>query len=110
MGGILSQMLSDSICPSCEINTIERGRKTCRTCRGRSYSDYRQFKKDCCEWPGCTFEIEHPSQLDVDHLDGDRSNVNQDNFVTLCANHHRLKTILNRDAVNKRYRKAIINV
>lgn len=59
-----------------------------RTAHGRK-------KKKHCEL--CDFKALHPSQLDVDHIDGDHSNWDQDNLQTLCANCHRLKTFLNRD-------------
>lgn len=53
---------------------------------------YRPFKKDHCE--ECGFIAKHPAQLDVDHVDGDSTNNNIDNLRTLCANCHRLKTVL----------------
>jgi 5-methylcytosine-specific restriction endonuclease McrA len=36
-------------------------------------------------------------QLDVDHIDGNRSNNELSNIQTLCANCHRLKTKQNQD-------------
>lgn len=54
-------------------------------------------KKDTCENPDCTATIEHSCQLDVDHIDGDNSNNDPSNFMTLCANCHRLKTYRNKD-------------
>ena len=51
---------------------------------------------------GCGFVPEHPSQLDVDHIDGDSSNNSPDNLQVLCANCHRLKTHLNKDYLNKK--------
>ena len=60
-----------------------------------SLSPYRKHKKDSCE--ECGFIPEHSSQLDVDHIDGDRWNNDPSNLQTLCANCHRLKTHTNRD-------------
>lgn len=47
----------------------------------------------------CGFEPLHPGQLDVDHIDGNHHNHEMSNLQLLCANCHRLKTILNRDHV-----------
>lgn len=61
----------------------------------RRNSPYRVHLKDKCE--KCGFIPEHICQLDVDHIDGDRSNSELSNLQTLCANCHRLKTYLNKD-------------
>ena len=57
---------------------------------------YAIHKKDYCEH--CEFKPVHISQLDVDHIDGDRWNNDPSNLQTLCANCHRLKTHLNNDS------------
>ena len=57
---------------------------------------YAVHKKDHCEH--CDFIPVHISQLDVDHIDGDRWNNNPSNLQTLCANCHRLKTHLSGDS------------
>lgn len=57
-----------------------------------SYRPYLAHKKDSCE--RCGFEPEHEGQLDVDHVDGDHSNNDPSNLQTLCANCHRLKTLI----------------
>jgi len=46
----------------------------------------------------CDFKPVHISQLDVDHIDGDRFNNDPVNLQTLCANCHRLKTHLAGDS------------
>lgn len=48
------------------------------------------YKKESCEH--CGFIPEHACQLDVDHIDGNKSNNDPSNLMTLCANCHRLKT------------------
>ena len=45
----------------------------------------------------CSFIPQHPSQLDIDHIDGDHTNNSILNLQILCANCHRLKTYLNED-------------
>jgi hypothetical protein len=80
-------------------------RKKCDQCRrGPKYieqkkrrdilrkSPWRAYLKESCE--RCGFVPEHPSQLDIDHVDGHKENTDPSNYMTLCANCHRLKTIL----------------
>ena len=77
---------------------IQKWAKYCSYCHkaaynqkhGTRYVGYRLHKKSLCE--RCGFIPEHPCQLDVDHIDGDRKNNHIDNLQTLCANCHRLKT------------------
>lgn len=66
-------------------------RSNCHQCRKSA----RAHKKDSCE--RCGFIPEDKVQLDVDHIDGDRSNNDLSNLQTLCANCHRLKTKQNKD-------------
>ena len=77
----------------------ERGRKRYRSICAQCHRRGRAQKGDHCEWPGCTFVIEHKIQLDVDHKDGNRSNNDPSNVWTLCANHHRIKTKIFKDGV-----------
>jgi len=65
----------------------------------RSSYPYRLHKKDKCEI--CNFVPVHTSQLDVDHIDGNKKNNDPSNLQTLCANCHRLKTFLNKDGSYK---------
>lgn len=44
----------------------------------------------------CGFVPEHPCQLDVDHIDGSKANSDPSNLQTLCANCHRLKSVVER--------------
>jgi 5-methylcytosine-specific restriction endonuclease McrA len=62
----------------------------------KSRYPYAVHKKDYCQH--CNFKPVHISQLDVDHIDGDRYNNDPSNLQTLCANCHRLKTHLSGDS------------
>lgn len=61
--------------------------------------NYRDYKKDFCEY--CGFTPLDKCQLDVDHIDGNHENNNESNLQTLCANCHRLKTKLNKEGFYK---------
>ena len=56
---------------------------------------YRKHVKSFCEH--CGFIPQHMCQLDVDHINGDKTDNSLSNLQTLCANCHRLKTYLNKD-------------
>ena len=71
--------------------------KLCWTCR---WGSYRKTKKNSCEL--CGFIAIVPAQLDVDHIDGDRTNNAESNLQTLCANCHRLKTHISKDYLGGR--------
>ena len=76
------------------------GRYKCKAVYKKAYNKslypYTVHKKNQCEH--CGFKPVHISQLDVDHIDGDRWNNDPTNLQTLCANCHRLKTHLNDDS------------
>lgn len=55
-----------------------------------------KYKKAMCEQ--CGFVALATCQLDVDHKDGNRENANPENLQTLCANCHRLKTFVSKEA------------
>jgi 5-methylcytosine-specific restriction endonuclease McrA len=60
---------------------------------------YVKYKKDYCE--SCGFIPKHRCQLDVDHINSDHKNNTKSNLQTLCANCHRLKTMLERKKNDK---------
>jgi 5-methylcytosine-specific restriction endonuclease McrA len=47
----------------------------------------------------CGFAPEHPCQVDVHHADGNHHNHDPGNLVPLCANCHRLQTLLDQAPV-----------
>ena len=73
---------------------VKYWRKYCNYCHKNTSQEqykYRLHKKEYCE--RCGFIAEHPSQLDIDHIDGNHKNNDMNNLQTLCANCHRLKTL-----------------
>ena len=65
----------------------------CRTCRGRIR--YGIVKASSCE--ECGFVALVSSQLEIDHIDGNRKNNNKSNLKTLCCNCHALKSHIKED-------------
>ena len=91
-----------SVCGPTKIN-LRDSRLPTDSSRYKCHAVYRRFRypnsvhrKDKCEH--CGFKPAHISQLDVDHIDGNRNNSDPSNLQTLCANCHRLKTHLNGDS------------
>jgi len=90
--------------PTCKIcgkrPVVFKGRKAsggqkwgaiCRTCKDKPWA---LKKKNVCEY--CGFTPLHSCQLDVHHIDRNKSNNDDSNLMTLCANCHRLITYLER--------------
>lgn len=66
----------------------------------------RKFRKDYCEW--CFVKADENNSLEIDHIDGDRSNNHINNLQTLCNQCHINKTKIFKDnAYNKKERKAV---
>jgi cytochrome c553 len=81
-----------------EDGSVKYWRNLCTMCHknsGQEQYKYRLYKKNYCEI--CGFEAIHPVQLDVDHIDSNHKNNEEHNLMTLCANCHRLKTVMNGD-------------
>jgi hypothetical protein len=101
-----------AICSVCGPTKIKlRDAKLPITNRYKCHVVYRRFRypnsvhrKDYCEH--CDFKPVHISQLDVDHIDGNRNNNDPSNLQTLCANCHRLKTYLNGDSYSVNAKEA----
>lgn len=68
-----------------------RYKSSCTPCRTIA----RKLKKDYCENCGDT------KKLEIDHIDGNRSNNELQNLQTLCNECHRMKTVLNKDWMRK---------
>ena len=67
----------------------------------RRYNKGRKFvKRIKCEI--CGFIPIHICQLDLDHIDGNHLNNDISNLQILCANCHRLKTIINKNWQNNK--------
>ena len=105
----INQELRTAICSVCGLTKIKLrnskalslgGKYKCKSvytkARNKSIYPYIVYKKDYCQH--CDFKPVHSSQLDVDHIDGDRWNNDPANLQTLCANCHRLKTHLSGDS------------
>lgn len=56
----------------------------CGQCHRKTWHPYLKFRKSYCEDAGCTSTIKGTWQLDVHHVDGDPSNNNRINLITLC--------------------------
>lgn len=80
------------VCNRCGENKPKKGKKYCSPCHRKPWRAHR--KGECEE---CGFVPVWLGQLDVDHIDGDKTNNDPSNYQTLCANCHRLKTHLNGD-------------
>ena len=97
--------MKKSNCLYCDTEFDYRSNKIfcSRSCKVK-YRKYpwRSHKGDSCS--SCGFIPEHKCQLDVDHIDGDKSNNSPENLQTLCANCHRIKTHNNKEYLNKSYR------
>lgn len=76
--------------------------RTGRWKKRRCGDSYLAIPKDKCA--ECGFIPKHYCQLDIDHIDGNRYNNSEENLQVLCANCHRLKTMLHKDNVNEKFK------
>jgi len=61
-----------------------------------------KFKRERCENISCKWSGKFESYiLEVDHIDGDKTNVLESNFQTLCANCHAIKSFQKGDMIAK---------
>lgn len=84
--------------------SVKYWRSVCTMCHknmGQKQYKYRLSKGNSCEI--CGFIAVHPTQLDVDHIDGNHDNSDEKNLQTICANCHRLKTVMNGDHNGVKY-------
>jgi 5-methylcytosine-specific restriction endonuclease McrA len=77
--------------------------RSCRKCRNKQTrlkrNPHARHKGDHCEI--CQFVPVHECQLDVHHLDGNHANNDRANLQTVCANCHRLLTLMQNQFRNK---------
>ena len=66
-----------------------------RWCSTHKKNRHKNIIKTKCEL--CGFVAVDKVQLDIDHIDGDKTNNEESNLQVLCANCHRLKTIRSKD-------------
>jgi len=88
-----------TLCSSCEkaLYQSEQSKlKENKRAKTKDYS-YRRVKTNICSM--CDFTSIYPCQFDVDHINGNHQNNNTSNLQTLCANCHRLKTLLNGEGI-----------
>jgi 5-methylcytosine-specific restriction endonuclease McrA len=69
-----------------------RYKKYCTQCYRKPY---RKYLKSQCE--KCNYKPEVAGVLDIDHIDGNHTNDDASNLMTLCSNCHRVKTRVNDD-------------
>ena len=85
-------------CPRCKVKFIARRKDKIfcrRQCKNKiSKNKYLTHRKKYCE--ECNFIPKNMCQLDIDHIDGNHENNDINNLRTLCANCHRLKTMIER--------------
>lgn len=96
-------------------NRTIKHRHDCNRCHSKSRKELAdigitQHKKNYCEnqngklgFPCTTTEIIDESQLELDHIDGNRANNTKENTETLCTGCHRIKTKQNKDQKPNKY-------
>jgi 5-methylcytosine-specific restriction endonuclease McrA len=78
----------------------DQGRKKYRTNCTDCLRKGRKNKTDTCNI--CKVKMVNPKDLDVDHIDGNRSNNDPSNLQTLCKPCHNKKTKENKDWKRKK--------
>lgn len=76
------------LCEECKVES--------RAIRLRNTQRFSGMKSLVCA--ACGFVAKDRCQMDIDHIDGNRENNADENLQTLCANCHRLKTKMEKDA------------
>lgn len=97
------------LCRVCGIRPVHRRdsrrwKTRCANCNGSlakltvlAIERKRKDRTEKAKCEMCGFVPTHPVQMDRDHKDGNHENNAPENIQILCANCHRLKTILRRD-------------
>lgn len=63
------------------------------------------IRKEQCSF--CGFIPIHSVQLEIDHIDGNHDNNTISNLQVLCANCHKLKTLMNNEFGSKNKLKIV---
>ena len=96
-------------CRSCHDSMFQVRNYGCTSCQRKSVASlqslprkfnkrYHKYRKPICE--ACGFIPKHMAQIEVDHVDGNHRNNHPSNLRSLCANCHRLKTMVERGKVS----------
>jgi 5-methylcytosine-specific restriction endonuclease McrA len=101
-GGLVRPyFIMTSKCIECKTKKSLPSRRKCWKCAGKMGRRARRRKRllealgTTCSM--CGFVAKHPAQIDIDHINGDSRDDRPNNLQVLCANCHRLKTVLNED-------------
>ena len=91
-------------CQKCKVNPSRQQKRPdrifsylsnyCASCESKArdgYSD-KYIMKSSCEF--CNFTPEHKAVLHIDHIDGNDKNNDPNNYQTLCANCHSIKSLI----------------
>ena len=78
------------------VNGISVYKTACWKC----IQDGRANKKTYCE--SCGYVPDNKGKLDVDHIDGNKSNNDESNLQTLCRPCHINKTVENKEYLSRR--------
>lgn len=113
---MIKQPLSRPRCMNCKFTLVkpngtsklgfQKWHKYCTDCAKALYSEKHKHltnKKTICEL--CSFVPKDKCQLDLVYRDGDKTNKNSENLMTLCANCSRLHS----KSIRKE-KKSILNI
>jgi len=93
--------MTTRLCTKCKARKALKKRNQCWKCSGKIGSRARRrakaLKRLGTVCSDCGFDPVNKCQVDIHHIDGDNKNQDESNLQVLCANCHRLKTLINED-------------